>query len=243
MLDRIIIINLKRRADRKQAILKQLDSNCTIPISFFNAIDGLKIDDEYLKKQGISTFKKWKTEKSHSFLNKEQQERYYNRDINTGEIACTLSHHYVWKKIVEENIKHTLILEDDAVPTLPVWQALINIQLEKLSQTDIKWDFLYAGRQQLMSDQAILSPSICQPSYSWTSHAYILSIQGAKKLLKSNLLEQLIPVDEYLPAMQGEHPRRDIRHLFQNFQKLNAFALNPNLFVQNSVGKESDIEE
>jgi len=243
MLDRIIVINLKRRADRKQAIIKQLDSNCTIPISFFNAIDGLKIDDEYLKTHDISTFNKWKIEKSHSLLNKEQEERYYNRDINKGEIACTLSHHYVWKMIVEQKIEYTLILEDDAIPILPVWQMLIDMQLEKLSQANINWDLLYAGRQQLMSDQGRLTPSIIQPGYSWTSHAYILSIRGAKKLLKSNLLEQLIPVDEYLPAMQGEHPRRDIRHLFQNFQKLNAFALTPNLFIQKSVGKQSDIEE
>ena len=42
--------------------------------------------------------------------------------------------------------------------------------------------------------------------YSYWTLCYILSYQGAKKLLKGDPLGKLIPVDEYIPIMFDKHP-------------------------------------
>jgi len=58
---------------------------------------------------------------------------------------------------------------------------------------------------------------------------YLLSLNGAKKLLAPNPTRKLVPVDEYLPIMFNKHPDT---HLMSNFAPRNllAFTVDP-LFV------------
>ncbi|MFA8435696.1 MAG: glycosyltransferase family 25 protein [Marinifilaceae bacterium] len=244
MIDQIIIINLKRRPDRRKAMEEHLKNTCSIPFVFFEAIDGKVLNEEAIKNHGVSTYPHWRKSKtSFPSLKQKAVERYYNRDINKGEIACGLSHYYIWQQIVDSKYKQVLILEDDARPIHPLWQSILEMQLAKTEKENLKWDLLYLGRNPLLPDIGKLTPTIVKPGYSWTSHAYAVSLEGAKKLLSTNYLQNLIPLDEYLPVMLGEHPRKDIQELFRKERKLNAFALHPNLFLQDSVGVRSDIEE
>jgi hypothetical protein len=47
---------------------------------------------------------------------------------------------------------------------------------------------------------------LVRPGYSWWTLGYILTLEGAKKLLAPKPLERFVPVDEYIPIMFGEHP-------------------------------------
>lgn len=38
---------------------------------------------------------------------------YHKRPMTLGEVGCFLSHYNIWKKIVDENLKDALVLEDD----------------------------------------------------------------------------------------------------------------------------------
>lgn len=45
------------------------------------------------------------------------------------------------------------------------------------------------------------------PSYCYWTIGYILTIEGARKLIDAMPLQNLIPVDEFLPIMFDKHPR------------------------------------
>ncbi len=44
-------------------------------------------------------------------------------------------------------------------------------------------------------------------AYSYWTVGYLLSLDGARKLLADNPLGKMLPVDEYLPIMFDRHPK------------------------------------
>ena len=86
--DEIYVINLDRRADRREVIKSTLDA-LGLSYKVVKAVDGTQIDDEYIKKLGISVLPGYK-------------DPYNDRTMNYGEIGCFLSHYFIWKE-VEEN--------------------------------------------------------------------------------------------------------------------------------------------
>lgn len=48
---------------------------------------------------------------------------------------------------------------------------------------------------------------IINPSFSHWTVAYALSLNGAKKLMNSEPLKRVLPVDEYLPLMFDKQPK------------------------------------
>ncbi len=100
---------------------------------------------------------------------------------NDGAIGCFLSHLKVWKKIVDENIDYSLILEDD-----------ISIKsLNDALQSNMIFEYF---------DIVNLSPRVrWQDNRTvWDGgEAYILSKEGAQKLLNAvnfpNLLKYVVP--------------------------------------------------
>jgi glycosyl transferase family 25 len=101
---KIFIINLERRLDKLERIKERISkielNNENIEI--VKAVDGNKIDNEYLNKNGYC-------------INKEWRDNTYRRSIKSGEIGCSISHYNAWKRIIEDDIEFAIILEDDAV--------------------------------------------------------------------------------------------------------------------------------
>ena len=92
---RVFVINRAKDADRRADMSKRLEA-LGLAHQFFEAVDGHNMDayaaPEY---DGVT------------------RRRYFGRDLSVGEIGCMLSHRAVYKKIVDEQIPLTLILEDD----------------------------------------------------------------------------------------------------------------------------------
>ena len=95
--DKIYVINLKRRPDRLQEFKNEIKKNTTLDydndITYFEAIDGkfLKLTDKFLK-------------------------LFRNNDFNyhPGVLGCFLSHYKIYEEIVNsKNINRVLIFEDD----------------------------------------------------------------------------------------------------------------------------------
>ena len=85
-----ICINLKRREDR----LEKFTKTCPIEnVETFYAIDGKTVKDDTNNVHFLEKFKK----------------------LNGGQIGCFLSHYYLWKKMLDENLDKLLILEDDCI--------------------------------------------------------------------------------------------------------------------------------
>lgn len=51
------------------------------------------------------------------------------------------------------------------------------------------------------------SKYLVHAAYSYWTLGYILSATGAKKLVEAKPLENMIPVDEYIPILSNVHPR------------------------------------
>jgi glycosyl transferase family 25 len=111
------IINLKRRPDRLSIFFK----NCPIKnLSIIFGFDGKNIDLE--DKDEIKLISKFE-------------------GFKPGEIGCFLSHLRIWKIIVENKIKHSIIFEDDAIFT----DNFLNKFNSVLYNLNDDMDILYIG--------------------------------------------------------------------------------------------------
>lgn len=68
----------------------------------------------------------------------------------------------------------------------------------------------YIGRKRMQVDHPETSvPNIhnlVEADYSYWTLGYMLSLQGARKLLRAEPLSKMLPVDEFLPVMYNKHP-------------------------------------
>ena len=69
----------------------------------------------------------------------------------------------------------------------------------------------YVGRKALQADAAEpkvkWSKRLVYPSYSYWLIGYLLSGRGARKLVEADPFHCLLPTDEYVPILDGVHPR------------------------------------
>jgi len=103
---KVFVINLERNRDRREYMARQL-TNHDIPFVFYKGADGGCLSSA--EKKLYSSFKSFKT---------------IGRDMHPNEIGCALSHIYVWKTMIDENIEEALIFEDD-VCLSPVFKQIV----------------------------------------------------------------------------------------------------------------------
>jgi glycosyl transferase family 25 len=107
------VINLKRRIDRKKYVLDNYVHTDIYNLNIIDAFDGKDIDKNSEKMIKIKN----------DFLEKINYNRiniieYKYLTINEftfGELGLFVSNLYIWKKIVDENIKNAIIFEDDCI--------------------------------------------------------------------------------------------------------------------------------
>lgn len=181
-------------------------------------------------------------------MNKNLMSKYHLENIPTNltekEISCFLSHYVLWNYVVENDLNHIAIFEDDIYLGNNVQNFLANsdwidpnidlIKLEKGIQTTIKSSFRY---------NKIFGRSICRlESSHYGTAGYIISNKGAKHLIEkySNATE-LFAVDV---------------HIFESYLKNKSYIvmqLLPALCIQdfvshylnlsNEITIESDLQE
>ena len=139
--------------------------------SFFDAIDGKKLTHNLLKQTGFDTDKYWR-------------DPLLKRTLTKGEVGCFMSHWKLWEDIADSG-QTTLILEDDIILKQQVSESLLDGDLTYLCYKE-------------MLPEGVNGNRVCYPY--WAA-AYILTPQGAEKLLETDVDENIIPVDEFLPRM------------------------------------------
>ena len=101
------IIHLERASDRRENVERLVDS-LAMPTTIISAADGRLLSDgdkdQHVRRQ--------------IFLPR------YPFPLNTGEIACFLSHRLAWSKIVDDHVDAGLVLEDDVKITADFRDAL-----------------------------------------------------------------------------------------------------------------------
>ncbi|MED6253595.1 Procollagen galactosyltransferase 2 [Ataeniobius toweri] len=213
--DEIFLINLKRRLDRRTRMLKTM-SSMGLRATLIDAVDGKALNTSQLQALGIEMLPGYK-------------DPYSGRVLTRGEIGCFLSHHSIWKLVVERGLQKVLVLEDD-VRFEPRFKRRLQAIMEDIDRAQLDWDLIYVGRKRMQVHQPEHSVegvnNLVEADYSYWTLAYALSQQGAQKLLAVQPLMKMLPVDEFLPIMFNKHPNVQYMSHFEP-RDLKAFSVEP----------------
>jgi GR25 family glycosyltransferase involved in LPS biosynthesis len=240
-LERIFVINLARRRDRLVKLRAQLrHAGFTAPVEIFRAVDSVEIGPSFLETYGIRIYPGWRIPDAPIF--------YHAREMKLGEVGCALSHLFVWRRIVDDGLDHALVIEDDA--DFEQGAAIdIDGHVARIDEHMPQWDLCYVGRKRMSSppfvedpapDEIPIAAGLVRPTFSYNTHAYLLSGRGARKLVDIGYENNIVPVDEFLPALYTRHCRDDLRGIFGPGDVLQAAALVRDLARQRQDG--SDVE-
>lgn len=200
---KIFIINLKRDNEKRKKMKNKLDK-LNLNYEFFEAIDGLNTD--------------------HSGIYTGWIDSYHNRYITKGEVGCSLSHYYIWKKIINENIETAIILEDDI-------EVIDNNFIEKAKNIDSNnYDILYLSRKKITGEiEKPYNDDIVYAAPSYWLCSYVVSLSGAKKLKNNIFFNNIIPVDEYIPYLYSNTYNKHLDNVYSEIPKITALAFKNNL--------------
>lgn len=173
---RTFVVNLEQSTDRKKFIQQQLD-RLNIVHEFFPAVDGRKFTDEQVKEVcNMDIAKDWP------------------ELFTRGMIGCSLSHYYIYQKMVDENIPYAFIIEDDVQLSTRVPAILSEIEKKLVEGTLSHAEpiLLYYQSKEVVqfvsTDRLSLEngTAVCYPVDIWrpiTTAAYVISLACAKKLV------------------------------------------------------------
>jgi glycosyl transferase, family 25 len=226
---KVFVVNLKRRKDRKEQIIAQLPAyfETYFTSDWEGPMDGRYLTTQMLNEHGFSVFP-WEIE---------SENRWWSRPINSGEIGCAVSHWLSWQKASSLDDPHYVFMEDDVHLGPSFGRDLPGI-VSRLAVLDEAWDLLYLGRcpQEQEADRQRIGEFL-NPGFSYGTHAYMLSRHGIDQVLATEFSKDLIPVDEFLPAMYVDHPRADVRNRYQ--KRLRAYSVAPLICsVEHSFGSD-----
>lgn len=228
--DKILVVSLPRFTERQQKIEEHLKG---LSFEYFWGADKLQLN--YDKARADGTYDE----------DRAKQVQRQGKPLNLGEIACSLSHRYLYSTMIENSWKKILILEDDA---LPVYDQLA-LLAETLSELPPDWELVYLGylkhekitaglkakqffykilsRLGLIAWNYTMVKNLLPRPYSAhlkkagfhdCTHAYAITLAAAKKLLAAQS-PVVYRADDLLSStiMKGE---------------LNAFVTEPKFFDQ-----------
>lgn len=148
--------------------------------------------------------------------------------LTRGQIGCYESHARIWNRIVQSNLPHALVLEDDAdISYSQETVNKLNTMLDEL-QTQHDWDVLYVGNIGLHPIKRKVTPHLNEPSGWEGLYTYFITQAGARKLLK-NAFPIAKPVDIFV----GDEARKG---------NLKLLAMSPPLNFVVPVKSDTDVK-
>lgn len=239
--DKIFVVSVPRFTNRHERVKQSLAG---LPFDFFWGADKLQLDFNKAKNDG--TYDEQRAKK----LQRQ------GKVLNPGEIACSLSHRNLYAAMIENGWKKVLILEDDVLPLTENIQVL-PAALEELPQDwelvylgYLKHENVTAGLKAKQFFYKIISAfglmawtykmvgnllpktfsvHLKKAGFHDCTHAYAITISGAKKLLAAQT-PVVYRADDLLSAtiMKGD---------------LKAFVTEPKFFDQEIFHNSTIISE
>ena len=229
-LEHILVININTPYD---SITPRLSSIPNIPSTNYNVLDSINGWDIAKGK----TTSKYKFKKADWWKLEDADYRFYNREITPGEIGCALSHYDAVKVAYDNGKQNVLILEEDFVP-------LDFPTSDMFKELPSDWSMVYLGRHANWEPEREkkMGDHLVRVGYSYNNHAYILSRKGMEEVLDSGWLNNLIPTDEFYPALHGTTDREDAAKIFHN-PRFKAYSFRKQYFNQTSNPKTNSLTE
>ena len=193
--------------------IKNQEKKINNKIEIFDAVNGLKLDINYLKNNNI-------------LVNQNTLSENYNHKM--GEIGCYLSHLNIYKKIKENNKKrYTIIFEDDFLINSDNLIDEVKKAIDVLNSKNIEFDFLFLGNLndnhgENISDNLYY---IDNNNNLYGTHGYIINNKNIDKII-NNLNKIIKQIDN------------SIQDLSYN-KVFNTIVIYPNLVNQESQLKST----
>ncbi|XP_053551653.1 inactive glycosyltransferase 25 family member 3 [Bombina bombina] len=225
-LDEIFLINLLRRPERREQMLRSLYEQ-EISCRVLDAVDGSALNSSYIKHLGVNLLPGF-------------YDPFSGRTLTKGEVGCFLSHFHIWEEIVERQLESALVFEDDVRFEAFFKRKVIRLMTD-IRNAELDWDLIYLGRKQVTTDPEQHVDGVRNlvvADYSYWTLCYVISLQGAHKLLNAQPLSKMLPVDEFLPIMADTHPNEEYKHFFEN-RNLRVFSVHPLLVYPTHYAGES----
>lgn len=160
-INKIFIINLEKDKDRLLSSVKELNKYKLFNFEFINAINGNNLNDDEYKSYTTSI-------------------GYYI--TSPSMVGCGMSHIKTWKKIVENNIQYSLILEDD----FNFKNNFVNDFNELMRNTPKNFDLLFLNSN-LFTNKYLrlydINDYVYKPIFIFEAVGYVITLEGAKKIL------------------------------------------------------------
>ena len=158
--------------------------------------------------------------------------------MTPGEIGCMLSHYECIHMGYKEGYDNILILEED------FYKSNKSITQKELDNIPKDASIIYLDRKKVNKDEpeTRINKDITEVGYTYNNHAYIVTRKGMKEILNSNILNNIIPGDEFYPAINGTSDRKDAVKIFHN-PRFKAYAFNGGYFDQSSHADSTSLTE
>lgn len=160
------VINLDKDVSRRVAISEQLES-LGIRYSIFPAVYGKDLKPEELAN---SYDRERAIQESH--------------DLTLGEIGCSLSHWGVYQKMVDNNINHALVVEDDALLSKQVLEVLPMLEDRYSNDSPTVVLLNYIEKFQRLNAKKLGNHHVLVDTYGGipNAHGYFITLAAAKNL-------------------------------------------------------------
>uniref|UniRef100_A0A8C5VYZ7 procollagen galactosyltransferase n=1 Tax=Microcebus murinus TaxID=30608 RepID=A0A8C5VYZ7_MICMU len=199
--DEVFMINLKRRQDGGRQEIECL---------LVEAVDGKAMNASQVEALGIQMLPGYR-------------DPYHGRPLTKGELGCFLSHYNIWKEVVDRGLQKALVFEDDLRFEIFFKRRLMNL-MRDVEREGLDWDLIYVGRKRMQVEHPEKAVprvrNLVEADYSYWTLAYVLSLQGARKLLRC------LPFDDFPAVMFDKHPVSEYKAHFA-LRNLRAFSAEP----------------
>lgn len=239
--DKIVVVSVQRFTERHKKITENLQG---LNFDFFWGADKLHLDMERVKQDGTYNEERAK------------QLQRQGKALNLGEIACSISHRMIYEEMIKHNWKKILILEDDVLPilenmnVLPIalkelpgdWELVYLGYLKNENSTaglkakQLFYKILSAAGLMKWSYKMVshllpkpFSTHLKKAGFHDCTHAYAVTIEGAKKL-RAAQIPVVYRADDLLSATILK-------------DELNAFICIPHFFDQEIFHNAAVISE
>lgn len=190
-INKIYVINLDRQKKRWQLIQQELKElkvqNNKNLLNFTERFSAVDAKEQSIETSNINPYYRLEDQyfvDPNPELLKIIREKEIKIDLTKQEIAVALSHLSIWDKIIDENIKSGLILEDD-IYFENKFSSKVNALWKEIIESKIEFDIIYLSFKKVDFNPDIkrISTNLSRPNRGiWWFSGYILSNQGAKKL-------------------------------------------------------------
>ncbi len=228
----VVVIHLARHRARRKRLADDLRRNGFSRVTWLNAVDGKK----------LAAQPPWQVESLPPVMPwRGWIDPFARRAMTLGEVGCTLSHILAWRHIVQDGYPG-LVIEDDACTIEPLMDT-VAMAMRDLEYLD--FDLCYFAQRNEPGPKPLAGRHIHVVDYHplWTL-AYLLSPEGARKLLETPWQDNLVPADEMLPACFGLNRDAKVNKVYASAQSGGlVVAANQRLFTPAEASTNSETEK